>query len=252
VLAIEKSAEIIDQKKYTASMSGPAPQIRACGDCMVLVEFAPMIAPEINDAVHRLAAAVEAAAIPGVAECTPSYHSLGIHYHPLQIEFQEIVRRIGELVAHKPVSAKHPARRTVIPVVYGGDFGPDLEWVANTCGLSAEMAVAIHCEAVYRVCLIGFTPGFPYLGGLPEALAVPRLATPRTAVPAGSVAIGGQQCGIYPVKSPGGWRIIGRTPLRLFDVRRVEPCLLVPGDEVVFCSIREAEFADFATEAGAS
>jgi len=248
----EKSAEIIEQKKYTASMFGPAPQLRACGDRMVMVEFAPMIAPEINDAVHSLAAAVENARIPGIIEWTPSYHSLGIHYNPLQIEYSDIVRRVGELVSSDQPGLRRVARRVKVPVVYGGDSGPDLEWVAIAHGLSVQAVVALHSEAVYRVCLIGFTPGFPYLGGLPETLATPRQATPRAAVPAGSVAIGGQQCGIYPVNSPGGWRIIGRTPLRLFDVQQVEPCLLAPGDEVVFRSIRKHEFAEIASQAGAS
>jgi len=219
---------------------------------MVMAEFAPMIAPEINDAVHRLAAAVENARIPGIVELTPSYRSLGIYYDPLQIEYSEIVQRLGELVSSDQPGLQRRARRVEVPVVYGGDFGPDLEFVASAHGLDAAAIVALHREPVYRVCLIGFTPGFPYLGGLPETLATPRLATPRAAVPAGSVAIGGQQCGIYPVNSPGGWRIIGRTPLRLFDVRQVEPCLLAPGDEVVFRRIREHEFGEIASQAGAS
>jgi inhibitor of KinA len=136
-------------------------------------------------------------------------------------------------------------------MVYGGDFGPDLKSVADAHGLKMEAVVSLHNEAAYRVCLIGFTPGFPYLSGLPEMLATPRLATPRASVPAGSVAIGGLQCGIYPVMSPGGWNIIGRTPLRLFDVQHVQPCLLAPGDEVMFRGISEREFAEIASEVGA-
>ena len=173
----------------------------------------------------------------------PSYHSLGIHYNPLQIEYSELVRRVGELVSSSQPIAKRLVRCVEVPVAYGGGFGPDLEWVASARGLSAE--------AVYRVCLIGFAPGFPYLVGLPKTLATSRLAAPRAAVPAGSVAIG-QQCGIYPVNSPGGWRIIGRTPLRMFDVQQVEPCLLAPGDEVVFRRIREHYFAEIVFQAGAS
>ena len=232
-------------------MFGEPPQLRACGDRMVMVEFEPTIAPEINDAVHSLAAVVENTRIPGIIEWTPSYHSLGIHYNPLQIEYSELVRRVGELVSSSQPAKKRTARRVEVPVVYGGAFGPDLESLADSHSLGAVAVVALHREPVYRVCLIGFTPGFPYLGGLPKTLATPRLATPREAVPAGSVAIGGQQCGIYPVNSPGGWRIIGRTPLRLFDVHRVDPCLLAPGDEVVFRSIREQEFAEIASQAGA-
>jgi KipI family sensor histidine kinase inhibitor len=231
-------------------MIGPAHRILDCGDRMVSVEFAPMIAPEINDAVHRLAAAVESAGIVGIVECVPSYRSLGVHYDPLQIERSEVIRRLNALLSSGQTFAKRNTRRVEVPLVYGEDFGPDLDSIAAMHGLSAERVIALHREVVYRVCLIGFTPGFPYLSGLPEELVTPRLPNPRRAVPAGSVAIGGRQCGIYPVKSPGGWRIIGRTPLRLFSIQRPEPCLLAPGDEVVFRRIDEPEFVEIASKAG--
>ena len=241
----------MEEKKYTAGMLGPTPKFSVCGDRMVMVEFGPVIAPEINDAVHRVTASVENARIPGIVECTPSYHSLGIHYNPLQIGYSELVRRVREIVDSGQLHQRRSIRRVEVPVVYGGEFGPDLKSVASARGLSVEAVVALHSQAVYCVYLIGFTPGFPYLGGLPEKLATPRLATPRALVPAGSVAIGGQQCGIYPVNSPGGWSILGRTPLRLFDVQQVEPCLLSPGDEVVFRRICEQEFAEIAAQVGA-
>jgi inhibitor of KinA len=246
----EKSAEIIEEKKYTSSMFRVGPQVNACGDRMVMVQFEPVIAPEINAAVHRVTDAVDSAHIPGIVECTPSYHSLGIHYNPLQIGYSEVVRRIREIVDSDQPLHRRSSRRVEVPLVYGGDFGPDLKSVAGVAGLSIEAVVALHSEAVYCVFLIGFTPGFPYLGGLPEKLATPRLAKPRASVPAGSVAIGGQQCGIYPVRSPGGWNILGRTPLRLFDVQQVAPCLLSPGDEVVFRRICEQEFAEIASQVG--
>ena len=232
-------------------MFGPTLEVGACGDRMVMVQFEPVITPEINEAVHALTAAVEKAGIPGIFECTPCYHSLGIHFNPLQIEYAEVVRRVCEIVESDQRHQRRAVRRVEVPVVYGGDFGPDLESVASARRLSIESVVALHSEAVYRVCLIGFTPGFPYLGGLPETLATPRLPTPRTSVPAGSVAIGGRQCGIYPVDSPGGWSILGRTPVRLFDIQQVEPCLLSPGDEVVFRRISEQEFAEIASQVGA-
>ena len=247
----EKSAEIIKEKKYTASMSWTTPEVRACGDRMVMVAFEPVISSEINEAVHTLADALSAARIPGIVECTPSYHSLGIHYNPLQVEYPEVVRRVREIVESDQRHQRRAVRRVEVPVVYGDDFGPDLISVASARGLSIEAVVALHSEAVYRVCMIGFTPGFPYLSGLPETLATPRMPTPRRSVPAGSVAIGGRQCGIYPVNSPGGWNILGRTPLRLFDVQQVEPCLLSPGDEVVFRRISEQEFAEITSQVGA-
>lgn len=231
-------------------MFGPTPEVSACGDCTVMVEFEPVITPEINEAVHTLTAALEMARIPGIIECIPSYHSLGIHYNPLQIGYAEVVRRVCGIVESNQRHQRREVRRVEVPVVYGDGFGPDLESVASARGLSIEAVVALHSEAVYRVCLIGFTPGFPYLGGLPETLATPRLSTPRTSVPAGSVAIGGRQCGIYPVNSPGGWSIVGKTPLRLFDVQQAEPCLLSPGDEVVFRRICAQEFAEITSQIG--
>ena len=247
----EKSAEIIKEKKYTASMSWTTPEVRACGDRMVMVAFEPVISPEINGAVHSLTDALDAARVPGILECSPSYHSLGIHYDPLQIGYAEVVRRVREIVESDQRHQRRAVRCVEVPVIYGDDFGPDLKSVASARGLSTEAVVALHSEAVYRVCMIGFTPGFPYLSGLPETLATPRMPKPRTSVPAGSVAIGGRQCGIYPVNSPGGWSILGRTPLRLFDVQQVEPCLLSPGDEVVFRRISAQEFDEIAFQAGA-
>jgi len=217
-----------------------------------MVEFAETISPEINVAIHGLAEALENAKIPGIVECTPCYCSLGVHYDPLQIQCHVVMEQLSQLLTSKRQDWRHVGRRVEIPVVYGGDFGPDLEWVASTHGLNAQNVVALHSEPVYRVFMIGFTPGFPYLGGLPETLACPRLPSPRTVVPTGSVAIGGLQCGIYPVNSPGGWRIIGRTPLRLFDVRIAKPSLLAPGDEVVFRRIDEQEFFQIASQAGTS
>jgi KipI family sensor histidine kinase inhibitor len=245
-----KSAEIIKEKKYTGSMFEAAPQVSACGDRMVMVEFSPVISPEINDAVHRLAAALENERIPGIVECTPSYHCLGVHYNPLEIGYSEVIRRVREILESGQPDQRCFPRRVEVPIVYGGDFGPDLKLVAHTHRLTTEAVVGLHTAAVYRVCLIGFTPGFPYLSGLPEMLATPRLATPRASVPAGSVAIGAQQCGIYPVKSPGGWNIIGRTPLRLFDVQQAEPCLLAPGDEVMFRGISDHEFDEIVAQGG--
>lgn len=213
---------------------------------MVLVEFEAAISVEINEAVHSLAAALAAAEVSGVTEWVPSYHSLGVVYDPLKIGYSELAERLANLAKTSAVAPLLSSRRIEIPVVYGGAMGSDLDSVASFHGFTPEEVIALHTGSQYRVCLIGFTPGFPYLGGLPSALVTPRLATPRPRVAAGSVAIGGQQTGIYPVESPGGWRLIGRTPLRLFDVRREDPCLLRPGDEVIFRSISDAEFRELA------
>ncbi len=238
-----KAAAIIEQKKYTTSMIG---QCLPCGDRMVLVEFEAAISEEINDAVHGLAAAIEAAEIAGIIEWVPSYRSLGVYYDPLRIQYAELVQRLNELERKEAPGRLRSSTRVEIPVVYGGRMGPDLESVARLHRITPEEVIALHTGGRYRVFLIGFTPGFPYLGGLHGTLATPRLPTPRSRVPEGSVAIGGQQTGIYPVESPGGWRLIGRTPLRLFDVGRRSPCVLKPGDQVVFRSISEAEFQELA------
>lgn len=188
----------------------------------------------------RVAAAerrVREAAPPGVTECVPGFTSLTVHYDPLRAgDVEEALRR----VLAKLDDAEGGGGRVVeIPVRYGGEWGPDLEEVAALHGISADEVVRLHTEAEYRVHLIGFVPGFPYLGGLSPRLHTPRRDSPRTAVPAGSVGIGGGQTGIYPAESPGGWRLIGRTPLALFDPRRDPPALLRAGDLVRFRAVDE-------------
>jgi inhibitor of KinA len=217
-------------------------RIKPSGDRMLLVEFAEEISREVNSQVHHLAKRLEEVAIPGVIEWIPAYRSLGILYDPLQTSFQSLSSALTKLELKEIYT---PAGRTEIveiPVCYGVDLGPDLEFVARHNGLSCDEVVALHCHPEYWVCLIGFSPGFPYLGGMSSRITTPRLEEPRKQVPAGSVAIGGQQTGIYPFESPGGWRIIGRTPLKLFDVTRKNPCLLEPGDRLAFLAISRKEF----------
>jgi inhibitor of KinA len=219
-------------------------QYQPCGDKMLLVEFAREISPETHAAVHRLALLLEQANIEGVTEWLPSYCSLGVIYDPLKLSYAALVEQLRQLQAVSAEgSSERVSRRVEIPVAYGGELGPDLAFVAEYHGLSCDEVIALHTNAVYRVYLIGFTPGFPYLGGLPREMHTPRLDNPRVRVPAGSVAIGGQQAGIYPVDSPGGWRILGRTPVRLFDLHRSSPCLVQMGDIVEFRAISHDEFS---------
>ena len=172
--------------------------------------------------------------VPGVVNVHPAYASILIDFDPLRIRHRDIERTAAELFA-QAVSAPLPEPRSVeIPVIYGGADGPDLEAVAELTGHTPDEVVALHSGAEYLVYFLGFSPGFPYLGGMPESIAAPRLETPRRRVPAGSVAIGGRQTGVYPLASPGGWRIIGRTPLRLFDPEGDPPVLLRMGDHVRF------------------
>jgi KipI family sensor histidine kinase inhibitor len=178
---------------------------------------------------------------PEIRNIHPAYASVLVEFDALQLTHAEIERRIRALKETIDPSAAE-GRLITIPVCYGGESGPDLAWVAAHNGLTPEQVIAIHSSADYLVYFLGFSPGFPYLGGMPSSIAAPRLSSPRKHVPVGSVAIGGDQTGVYPVSSPGGWRIIGKTPVRLFGVDRDPPALLALGDRVRFTPIAEDQF----------
>lgn len=204
--------------------------------------------PPIDDAtnarVHRIAARIRADAPAWLRDLVPAYASLAVFFDPDAIDAGTVERWLDARLAGDDGTTAATAPRCIeIPVVYGGDFGEDLDSAAQELGITADALAARHAAGTYTVAMIGFAPGFPYLSGLDPALALPRLVTPRTRVPAGSVAIGGAQTGLYPRASPGGWRLIGRTPLRLFDPMRASPSLLVPGDRVRFVAIDAREFA---------
>lgn len=215
------------------------------GEGGLVVELGEGIDDAVNARVHALARAVRAAHGAEIEEVVPSYRSLLVVFDPLALVRNELEREVARLAsALDPEAAEAGARPRLVelPVLYGGANGPDLDDVAAHAGLAPEEVVRRHAAPEYRVHLLGFTPGFPYLGGLDPRLAIPRLATPRALVPAGSVAIGGAQTGVYPVASPGGWRLVGRTPLRLFEPSRADPFLLAPGDRVRFAPIDAAAF----------
>lgn len=221
-------------------------KITPLGDCAFVVELADKIGDDALARVQALLRALEQAAPQGTVEVVPSFTTVAVFYDPAKIENVDTLR--NELVARVPKRVrkddKAATREIVIPVCYGGEFGPDLAEVAQHAGLSEAEAVALHHGALYRVHAVGFAPGFPYLAGLQEKLHMPRRDTPRTGVPAGSVGIGGAQTGIYPLATPGGWQLIGRTPLRLFRPEdEVEAALLHPGDRVRFQPISSEEFA---------
>ena len=209
---------------------------------MLLVEFEEEISPLTSDRVLALDSQISKGGLPGVIECVPSYRSLAVFYDPLQTSAFQLRKRIWDQANRLREFPEIDPRKIEIPVVYGGEMGPDLESVAKHHDLTVSEVVSLHAEPVYRVYLIGFSPGFPYLGGLSSQLFTPRLKTPRGLVPAGSVAIGGAQTGIYSTDTPGGWHIIGRTPLKLFNPSAVPPCLLSPGDLVIFHPITSSEF----------
>lgn len=212
-------------------------QFKSLGDRAIVVNFGDYIDEPTFDRVRELAQRLEQSAVVGMIEYVPAYTSVTIYYDPLLVALPEFCSVIERMLADGGSTPPAPTRTVEIPVCYGGEFGPDLDFVAQHTGLSTEQVVALHCAAVYRVHMLGFAPGFPYLGGMSPRIAAPRRSTPRLKVPAGSVGIAGSQTGIYSLETPGGWQIIGRTPLALFRPNENPPTLLSPGDMVRFKSV---------------
>jgi inhibitor of KinA len=212
-------------------------KIIPASDSSLMVVFGDAISPETENRVLGLFRGLQARKDPRIRNLHPAYTSLLIDFDPLRMGHEE-VRAVVWSLTQGAISAEEGADDIVeIPVCYGGEFGPDLSDVASHTSLSSEEAVRLHSGAMYRVCFLGFTAGFAYLGGMPEALHTPRLATPRRAVAPGSVGIAGGQTGIYPAETPGGWRLIGRTPLPMFDPAALPPTRLQAGDRVRFVAI---------------
>lgn len=210
------------------------PKIVALGDSSVLVQLGDEIDLKINQHVHALANLLETSSFSGIIEIVPAYATLLVHYDPLIHSFAQIKDHLRAKISQAEETTSRQPRRVEVPVRYGGEYGIDLEVVASRLQLHVEDVIRIHSEKIYTVYMMGFTPGYPYMGKLNDALVMPRLETPRTRVPAGTVAIAGSQTGIYSIESPGGWNLIGWTPLKLFDLESDSPFLFSPGDEVKF------------------
>jgi len=210
-------------------------QIRHAGDAMLLVELEQVIDPLINQSAIELGRLLRAREIPGVRDVVPGYCSLGIHFDPLRTDLAALERAIREdgSVAGRVESLPEPVVHE-IPVVYGGAAGPDLQAVADFAGCSPAEVIERHAAVTYRVYMLGFVPGFAYLGRVDASIAAPRRRVPRDVVPAGSLGIAGEQTGVYPAATPGGWQIIGRTSVVMFDAARTPASLLAPGDLVRF------------------
>ena len=208
--------------------------LKPLGDSALLVELGDKIDSIINQRVHALNVLLQANSIAGIVETVPAYCTLLIHYDPLIFTFDQVTLWVRDKLSQVDDSLNRKPRQLEVPLRYGGASGPDLEAVAASKGISTADIVRIHSEREYTVYMMGFTPGFPYLGILDERLITPRLETPRTLVKAGTVAIAGSQTGIYPLDSPGGWHLIGWTPLKLFDPTREIPFLFTPGDIIKF------------------
>jgi KipI family sensor histidine kinase inhibitor len=221
------------------------------GDLALSVELGDDISVDVNTRVRALEFLIDQKALPGVVEMVPTYRALMVYYDPAVVGYEALCTSITTLAQQASASAVPPAREVELPCCYGGELGPDLEAAARRLDLGVEELVRLHAGAEYLVYFIGFTPGLPYMTGAPPQLTIPRLDTPRVKVPASSVAIGGIQCCVYSVESPGGFWLLGRTPLRLYDPGLAEPILLRPGDRVRFRPIERAEFDDTAARVGA-
>jgi len=215
------------------------------GEQGLVVEFGNVISPEVNARVQRLAGKISEGKVEGVIELVPTYRSLLIYFDPLRLARSDLSRMIERLLAVEGAvdkGGKDKVRVIHVPVCYGGEFGPDLDHVAQHSGLLVDEVVAIHSSRPYLIYMLGFTPGFAYLGGMSPRIATPRLEKPRTKIPQGSVGIADKQTGLYPIESPGGWRLIGRTPLKPFSPGLANPFLFAAGDYLQFVPISAEEF----------
>jgi KipI family sensor histidine kinase inhibitor len=221
----------------------PAPRILPSGDAAITVEFSNQIDAEANGRVLALDQVLAREPVAGVTETVPTYRSLLVHYDPLQIGFEALGDTLSAL-AQQPMPPVTSIRRWRIPVVYGGEHGIDLEDVGKTLGVSPDEVMARHVGGDYRVAMIGFTPGWSYLSGLEDFLHMPRRQNPRLLTPAGTISIGGVQTGVQCLAGPSGWHLLGRTPVRTYQLHRDPIFLLEPGDAVTFFAINVKQFAE--------
>ena len=223
-------------------------EVKIAGDRSVLVIFGKTIDSHTSKAVRKLAEIIDHQQIRGIDEVILGYTNLLINYDPIHITYNSLLETIDGLISEMDLTESERQRVIEIPVLYGGEAGPDLPDVARMNNLSEEEVIQIHTEPEYIVYFLGFSPGFPFLGGLSEKIATPRLPNPRTRIRAGSVGIANNQTGIYPVTSPGGWRLIGHTPIPLYDPKKEHPFLLSPGDTIKFTSISKEAYDELMHE----
>lgn len=217
-------------------------KLLTAGDSSILLQFGNTIDPAINRKIAATVQLMREQHINGVTDVIPAFCSLLINYDPRVISYEQIKRRMEALVKIDVTAGDTRKRVFEIPVCYGGEYGPDIQNIADHAGLRVEEVIQIHTSRDYLIYMLGFLPGFTYLGGLDERIHTPRLANPRIRIPAGSVGIGGSQTGIYPMDSPGGWQLMGMTPVKTYDPDREVPILVEAGDYIRFVAIDEDEF----------
>lgn len=218
-------------------------KILTAGEQGIVIEFGNEINFAINARVHQTAQLLKKQLAEEIIEVVPTYRSLLVYFDPMSITRIALIQHIEEMLVGAQVAVTQQTATVVhIPVCYGHEFGPDLAFVATHNGLTPEEVINIHTSTPYLVYMLGFTPGFPYLGGMSERIATPRLAQPRTKIPAGSVGIAGSQTGLYPIESPGGWQLIGRTPIKAFQAETKNPFLFAAGNYLQFVAITADEY----------
>ncbi|ADM36481.1 5-oxoprolinase subunit PxpB [Bacillus spizizenii ATCC 6633 = JCM 2499] len=233
-------------------------QIELLGDSAMMIRFGEEINEQVNGLVHAAAAYIEEQPFPGFIECIPAFTSLTVFYDMYEVykhlpqgissPFEKVKRDVEGRLKEIAIDYENNRRIVEIPVCYGGEFGPDLEEVAKINQLSTEEVIDIHTSGEYVVYMLGFAPGFPFLGGMSKRIAAPRKSSPRPSIPAGSVGIAGMQTGVYPISTPGGWQLIGKTPLALFRPQENPPTLLRAGDIVKFVRISEDDYHAYKEE----
>lgn len=217
-------------------------KILTAGDSSILVQMKQEIRPEINRRLSALVRLIKEQKVEGVIDTIPAFCSLLINYDPRVVSYEEITCRIRGMLKVDVDPGEAGRRVFEIPVCYGGEYGPDLAAIADHAGLTEEQVIKIHSSTDYLIYMLGFLPGFTYLGGLDERIHTPRLANPRIRIPAGSVGIGGSQTGIYPMDSPGGWQLMGMTPVKTYDPGRKQPILVEAGDYIRFVPVEESDY----------
>lgn len=222
-------------------MTSPV-RIVPAGDSALVVEFEERIDPAVNARAIALADVIQASGIAGIRDVVPTFRSVAVYFDPLRVDYDTLLALLERSVEAAPAVTAAPPAVVRVPVCYGGELGPDLAEVAAFARASEDEVVRLHAATTYRVFMLGFVAGFAYLGTVDPRIAMPRQSTPRVRVPLGSVGIAGVQTGVYPAETPGGWRLIGRTPVKPFDPHRSAPFLMKAGDSVQFYAISRAEY----------
>ncbi len=217
-------------------------RILTAGDSSLLIEFGKEISPEVNQRIAATVQLMKEQHIEGLADVIPAFCSLLVNYDPRVARYEKMRKRLEGLVRMDIKVGERKRKVFEVPVAYGGEYGPDLGAIAQHAGLSEEQVIAIHSSRDYLIYMLGFLPGFCYLGGLDERIHTPRLSNPRLKIRAGSVGIGGSQTGIYPLDSPGGWQLMGMTPVKTYDPGRETPILVEAGNYIRFVPVDEAEY----------